>query len=90
MAPPQVPPCLPLIHRVRQAVLLGYRQDGDRPPTVKDAGGLAIKPGDNGYLLDNRYIKGRPALLAGRTGSGNERWQCLATSAHDQRSLAAR
>ena len=40
-----VPPYLQLVHQVRQSLLLGYLQEGDRLPTVKDvAADLAINP----------------------------------------------
>ena len=40
-----VPPYLQLVHQVRQAVLLGYLQDGDRLPMIREAvEQLAINP----------------------------------------------
>jgi len=40
-----VPPYLQLVHQVRQSLLLGYLEEGDRLPTVKDvAADLAINP----------------------------------------------
>ena len=40
-----VPPYLQLVHQVRQSLLLGYLQEGDRLPTVKDvASDLVINP----------------------------------------------
>jgi len=40
-----VPPYLQLVHQVRQSLLLGYLQEGDRLPTVKDvAADLVINP----------------------------------------------
>ena len=32
-----VPPYLQLVHQVRQAVLLGYLEDGDRLPMIREA-----------------------------------------------------
>ena len=40
-----VPPYLQLVHQVRQAVLLGYLQDGDQLPLIREAvTQLAINP----------------------------------------------
>lgn len=40
-----VPPYLQLVHQVRQGILLGYLQDGDRLPMIREAvEQLAINP----------------------------------------------
>ena len=61
-----VPPYLQLVHQVRQSLLLGYLQEGDRLPTVKDvAADLVINPNTvvKAYrqLEHERLASGRPA-----------------------------
>ena len=63
-----VPPYLQLVHQVRQSLLLGYLQEGDRLPTVKDvAADLVINP--------NTVVKAYRQLehegLAGAAGPGH-------------------
>ena len=63
-----VPPYLQLVHQVRQSLLLGYLQEGDRLPTVKDvAGDLAINP--NTVVKAYRQLE-HERLTAGRPGQG--------------------
>jgi GntR family transcriptional regulator len=63
-----VPPYLQLVHQVRQSLLLGYLQEGDRLPTVKDvAGDLAINP--NTVVKAYRQLE-HEGLSAGRPGQG--------------------
>jgi GntR family transcriptional regulator len=63
-----VPPYLQLVHQVRQSLLLGYLQEGDRLPTVKDvAGDLAINP--NTVVKAYRQLE-HESLAGGRPGQG--------------------
>ena len=63
-----VPPYLQLVHQVRQALLLGYLQEGDRLPTVKEvAGDLAINP--NTVVKAYRQLE-HEGLAGGRPGQG--------------------
>ncbi len=63
-----VPPYLQLVHQVQQSLLLGYLQEGDRLPTVKDvAGDLAINP--NTVVKAYRQLE-HEGLAAGRPGQG--------------------
>ena len=63
-----VPPYLQLVHQVRQSLLLGYLQEGDRLPTVKDvAGDLAINP--NTVVKAYRQLE-HEGLAGGRPGLG--------------------
>ena len=63
-----VPPYLQLVHQVRQALLLGYLQEGDRLPTVKDvAGDLVINP--NTVVKAYRQLE-HEGLAGGRPGQG--------------------
>jgi GntR family transcriptional regulator len=63
-----VPPYLQLVHQVRQSLLLGYLQEGDRLPTVKDvAGDLVINP--NTVVKAYRQLE-HEGLAAGRPGQG--------------------
>ena len=63
-----VPPYLQLVHQVRQSLLLGYLQEGDRLPTVKDvAGDLAINP--NTVVKAYRQLE-HEGLAGGRPGPG--------------------
>jgi GntR family transcriptional regulator len=63
-----VPPYLQLVHQVRQSLLLGYLQRGDRLPTVKDvAGDLAINP--NTVVKAYRQLE-HEGLAGGRPGQG--------------------
>ena len=63
-----VPPYLQLVHQVRQALLLGYLQEGDRLPTVKDvAADLVINP--NTVVKAYRQLE-HEGLAAGRPGQG--------------------
>jgi GntR family transcriptional regulator len=63
-----VPPYLQLVHQVRQSLLLGYLQEGDRLPTVKDvAGDLAINP--NTVVKAYRQLE-HVGLAGGRPGQG--------------------
>jgi GntR family transcriptional regulator len=63
-----VPPYLQLVHQVRQSLLLGYLQEGDRLPTVKDvAGDLAINP--NTVVKAYRQLE-HEGLAGGRPGQG--------------------
>jgi len=63
-----VPPYLQLVHQVRQALLLGYLQEGDRLPTVKDvAASLVINP--NTVVKAYRQLE-HERLAGGRPGQG--------------------
>jgi GntR family transcriptional regulator len=63
-----VPPYLQLVHQVRQSLLLGYLQEGDRLPTVKDvAVDLAINP--NTVVKAYRQLE-HEGLAGGRPGQG--------------------
>ncbi len=63
-----VPPYLQLVHQVRQSLLLGYLQDGDQLPTVKDVvGDLAINP--NTVVKAYRQLE-HEGLAGGRPGQG--------------------
>jgi GntR family transcriptional regulator len=63
-----VPPYLQIVHQVRQSLLLGYLQEGDRLPTVKDvAGDLAINP--NTVVKAYRQLE-HEGLTGGRPGQG--------------------
>jgi DNA-binding transcriptional regulator YhcF (GntR family) len=63
-----VPPYLQLVHQVRQALLLGYLQEGDRLPTVKDvAADLVINP--NTVVKAYRQLE-HERLAGGRPGQG--------------------
>jgi GntR family transcriptional regulator len=63
-----VPPYLQLVHQVRQSLLLGYLQEGDRLPTVKDvASDLVINP--NTVVKAYRQLE-HEGLAKGRPGQG--------------------
>jgi GntR family transcriptional regulator len=63
-----VPPYLQIVHQVRQSLLLGYLQEGDRLPTVKDvASDLVINP--NTVVKAYRQLE-HEGLAAGRPGQG--------------------
>ena len=63
-----VPPYLQLVHQVRQSLLLGYLQEGDRLPTVKDAAAdLVINP--NTVVKAYRQLE-HEGLASGRPGLG--------------------
>ena len=63
-----VPPYLQLVHQVRQSLLLGYLQEGDQLPTVKDvASDLAINP--NTVVKAYRQLE-HEGLASGRPGQG--------------------
>ncbi|MEV5749698.1 GntR family transcriptional regulator [Actinoallomurus sp. NPDC052308] len=63
-----VPTYLQLVHQVEQALRLGYLQQGDQLPRVKDVvAGLAINP--NTVLKAYRELEHR-GLVAGRRGLG--------------------
>jgi GntR family transcriptional regulator len=63
-----VPPYLQIVHQVRQSLLLGYLQEGDQLPTVKDvAGDLAINP--NTVVKAYRQLE-HEGLAGGRPGQG--------------------
>src|SRR5271170_2810938 len=63
-----VPPYLQLVHQVRQSLLLGYLQEGDRLPTVKDvAADLVINP--NTVVKAYRQLE-HERLASGRPGQG--------------------
>ena len=63
-----VPPYLQLVHQVRQSLLLGYLQEGDRLPTVKDvASDLVINP--NTVVKAYRQLE-HEGLAGGRPGQG--------------------
>jgi GntR family transcriptional regulator len=63
-----VPPCLQLVHQVRQSLLLGYLREGDRLPTVKDvAADLVINP--NTVVKAYRRLE-HEGLAGGRPGQG--------------------
>ena len=63
-----VPPYLQIVHQVRQSLLLGYLQEGDRLPTVKEvAGDLAINP--NTVVKAYRQLE-HEGLSGGRPGQG--------------------
>jgi GntR family transcriptional regulator len=63
-----VPPYLQLVQQVRQALLLGYLQEGDRLPTVKDvAADLVINP--NTVVKAYRQLE-HEGIAGGRPGQG--------------------
>ena len=63
-----VPPYLQIVHQVRQSLLLGYLQEGDRLPTVKDvASDLVINP--NTVVKAYRQLE-HEGLAGGRPGQG--------------------
>lgn len=63
-----VPTYLQLVSQVRQAILLGYLQPGDRLPTVREvAAELAINP--NTVAKSYRELE-REGLAAARSGQG--------------------
>ena len=63
-----VPPYLQLVHQVRQSLLLGYLQEGDRLPTVKDvAADLVINP--NTVVKAYRQLE-HEGLAGGWPGQG--------------------
>ena len=63
-----VPTYLQLVHQVEQALRLGYLEEGDRLPTVKEAvESLAINP--NTVLKAYRELEHR-GLATGRPGQG--------------------
>ncbi|GIH05275.1 GntR family transcriptional regulator [Rhizocola hellebori] len=63
-----VPPYLQLVHQVRQAVLLGFLQPGDRLPLIREVvETLAINP--NTVAKAYRQLE-QEALVTGRPGSG--------------------
>lgn len=63
-----VPPYLQLVHQVRQSLLLGYLQEGDRLPTVKDvAADLVINP--NTVVKAYRQLE-HEGIAGGRPGQG--------------------
>jgi GntR family transcriptional regulator len=63
-----VPPYLQLVHQVRQALLLGYLEEGDRLPTVKDvAADLVINP--NTVVKAYRQLE-HEGIAGGRPGQG--------------------
>ena len=63
-----VPPYLQLVHQVRQGLLLGYLEPGDRLPTVKEAvAELAINP--NTVVKAYRQLDNE-GLVTARPGQG--------------------
>lgn len=63
-----VPPYLQLVQQVRQSLLLGYLQEEDRLPTVKEvAADLAINP--NTVVKAYRQLE-HEGLAGGRPGQG--------------------
>ena len=63
-----VPPYLQLVHQVRQAVLLGFLQPGDRLPLIREVvGALAINP--NTVAKAYRQLE-QEDLVTGRPGQG--------------------
>jgi len=63
-----VPPYLQLVHQVRQAVLLGYLEDGDRLPLIREAvEQLAINP--NTVSKAYRQLE-QDGLVAAKPGVG--------------------
>jgi GntR family transcriptional regulator len=63
-----VPPYLQLVHQVRQAVLMGYLQPGDRLPLIREAvETLAINP--NTVAKAYRQLE-QEGLVTGRPGQG--------------------
>jgi GntR family transcriptional regulator len=63
-----VPPYLQLVQQVRQSLLLGYLEEGDRLPTVKDVAiDLAINP--NTVVKAYRQLE-HEGLAGGRPGQG--------------------
>src|SRR5262245_18217786 len=63
-----VPPYLQLVHQVRQAVLLGFLQPGDRLPLIREVvESLAINP--NTVAKAYRQLENE-ALVVGRPGQG--------------------
>jgi len=63
-----VPPYLQLVHQVRQAVLLGYLQQGDQLPLIREVvGSLAINP--NTVSKAYRQLE-QEGLVTSRPGQG--------------------
>lgn len=63
-----VPPYLQLVHQVRQAVLLGFLQPGDRLPLIREVvEHLAINP--NTVAKAYRQLE-QEGLVTGRPGQG--------------------
>ncbi len=63
-----VPPYLQIVHQVRQAVLLGFLQPGDRLPLIREVvETLAINP--NTVAKAYRQLE-QEALVTGRPGQG--------------------
>jgi GntR family transcriptional regulator len=63
-----VPPYLQLVHQVRQALLLGFLQPGDRLPLIREVvESLAINP--NTVAKAYRQLENE-ALVTGRPGQG--------------------
>jgi len=63
-----VPAYLQLIQQVRQSLLLGYLQDGDRLPTVKEAAGeLGVNPNTVVKAYRQLDVEG---LVTARPGAG--------------------
>ena len=63
-----VPPYLQLVHQVRQAVLMGFLQPGDRLPLIREAvETLAINP--NTVAKAYRQLE-QEGLVTGRPGQG--------------------
>jgi len=63
-----VPPYLQLVHQVRQAVLMGFLQPGDRLPLIREAvETLAINP--NTVAKAYRQLE-HEGLVTGRPGQG--------------------
>ena len=82
-----VPPYLQLVHQVRQSLLLGYLQEGDRLPTVKEvAGDLAINP--NTVVKAYRQLE-HEGLAGGRPGQGTFITATLAPPADANQTLRA-
>ena len=70
-----VPPYLQLVHQVRQSLLLGYLQEGDRLPTVKDAASdLVINP--NTVVKAYRQLEHEGLAGGGRARARSSRRTC--------------
>ena len=63
-----VPPYLQMVHQVRQSLLLGYLQQGDQLPTVKEAAAeLAVNPNTVVKAYRQLDLEG---LVTARPGAG--------------------
>ncbi len=84
-----VPPYLQLVHQVRQSLLLGYLQEGDRLPTVKDvAADLVINP--NTVVKAYRQLEHEGLAGGGRARARSSRPPRLRTCRKRSRPCARR